>query len=278
MSDFAARLKAGGAGSPRLRGREAELRAARGLVGLLVAGALLALAAAAVLLVPSALLVTRYEVSGNSALSREELLSAALIHEKEYFFSLDALRVKAALEAEPRVAEASVAKLFPNGLKIAVRERKAVAAALATIGGRTAAVCIDSEGVAYAEASAEEAASVPVLSGLRFEGFRPGTRLPSVVAALVASLGAIQAAEPALLASISEIRMVKANGGSSEILIYPLNQRIPVRAGASLDASTLRSIILVLDVLGTKGIAASVQEIDFRTGTVVYRSKEGQSG
>jgi hypothetical protein len=132
--------------------------------------------------------------------------------------------------------------------------------------------------VAYAEASPEESSAVPVLSGLRFEGFRLGMRLPPLVASLVASLGAIQASEPALLSAISEIRMVKASGGEPELLIYPLNQRIPVRAGASLDAPTLRSIILVLDVLGTRGIAASVQEIDFRTGTVVYRSKEGQSG
>jgi cell division septal protein FtsQ len=269
MSDYAARYKAGDARSSS---------SVRGLVGLLVAAALLSLVAAAVLLAPSVLRVTRYEVTGNSALSRDELLSAALIHEKEYFFLLDAERVKAALEAEPRVAEASVAKLFPNGLKIAVRERKAVAAALVSMDGRIAAVCLDSSGVAYAEASPEEAASVPVLSGLRFEGFRIGTRLPPVVASLLASLGAIQASEPALLSAVSEIRMVKASGGEPELLIYPLNQRIPVRAGASLDAQTLRSIILVLDVLGTRGIAASVQEIDFRTGTVVYRSKEGQSG
>jgi len=278
MSDYAERLKAGFARTSREADRPAGLRAARVLAGLIVAAALAALTAAAFVLAPSALLVTRYEISGNSSLTREELISAALIHEKEYYFSLDAARVKAALEAEPRIAEASVAKLFPNGLRITVRERKAVAAALVSIDGRIAAVCLDSEGVAYAEASLEEASSVPVISGLRFEGFRVGTRLPPVVASLLASLGAIQASEPALLSAVSEIRIMKAPGGAPEILIYPLNQRIPVRAGASLDAQTLRSIILVLDVLGTRGIAASVQEIDFRTGTVVYRSKEGQSG
>jgi len=37
-------------------------------------------------------------------------------------------------------------------------------------------------------------------------------------------------------------------------------------------------MILVLDVLGTRGMAAEVREIDFRTGTVVYRSKEGPTG
>ncbi len=222
-------------------------------------------------------------------MTRDEVLSSALIHEKEYFFALDAVRVKAALLADPRVASAAVSKLFPNGLKIVVRERKAVASALASIDGRPTAVCIDSEGVAFAEAGTE-AAAVPVLSGLRFEGFRLGTRLPTALSALLTSLGDIQASEPALLSAISEIRVVSAAATTvaaptvaattvaTELLVYPLNQRIPVRVGASLDAATLRSIILVLDVLGTRGIAASVQEIDFRTGTVVYRTKEGQPG
>jgi cell division septal protein FtsQ len=279
VSDYAARLKGGDERASSVRPRSAE----RLLVGLLVAAVLLSMVAAAILLAPTALRVTRYELSGNASLTREELLSAALIHEKEYFFSLDAARVKSALEAEPRIADAKVTKLFPNGLRIAVRERKAVAAALVSIDGRAKAVCLDAEGVAYAEASPEEAAAVPVLSGLRFEDFRVGTRLPPAVALVAASLGEIEAKEPALLSAISEIRLVRAAGsgdaaGATELLIYPLNRRIPVRVGASLDASTLRSIILVLDVLGTRGIAASVQEIDFRTGTVVYRTKEGQPG
>jgi cell division septal protein FtsQ len=260
------------------RGLELALgRPERALSALLAAAALLVLLAAAVLLVPPAMRVTRYVISGNASMSREEVLSAALIHDREYFFSIDTARVAAALSADPRVASATASRLFPNGLRISVKERVAVAAALASIKGRTAAVCIDSEGVAFAEASAETAAAVPVLSGLRFEDFRLGTRLPPALAALVASIGKIQAAEPALLSAISEIRVV-ATKAAPELLIYPLGQRVPVRAGASLDAPTLRSIILVLDVLGTKGIAADVREIDFRTGTVVYRSKEGPTG
>jgi cell division septal protein FtsQ len=276
MSDYAA---LNGTESRASKGPE------RALAILLVAGATLAVAAAAILVVPPAMRITRYEISGNASMTREELLSAALIHEKEYFLSLDAARVEAAIAAEPRVASASVTKLFPNGLRIAVKERKAVASALVSIGGRASVACLDTEGVAFAEASPEEAASVPVLSGLRFEDFRIGTRLPPAIASLLSAIGRIQASEPALLAAISEIRIVVPSAvagatslGAFELLVYPLNQRIPVRAGASLDASTLRSIILVLDVLGTKGMAASVQEIDFRTGTVVYRSKEGQSG
>jgi hypothetical protein len=272
MSDYAAR-------APLSRDRRASGGLERALAAVLAAILALAAVAAGLLLIPPALRVTRYEISGNASMTRDDVLSAALIHGKEYFFSLDASRVKAAVSADPRVASASVSKLFPNGLRIAVKERAAVAAALVAIGGRYAAVCIDEEGVAFAEASQLEASSVPVLSGLRFEGFRLGTRLPPALSGLLSSLGRIRAAEPGLLAAISEIRIVAPAGGSAaEILIYPLNQHIPVRAGASLDAPTLRSIILVLDVLGTRGMAAAVQEIDFRTGTVVYRSKEGQPG
>lgn len=280
MSDYASRAMRAGID----RASNKPTRASRSSERALAVTATLVIAAAVVLFAPSILRVTRYEISGNASMTREDVLSSALIHEKEYFFSLDAARVKAALEADPRVASASVSKRFPNAFRIAVKERAAVAAVLVAIDGRSSAVFIDAEGVAFAEAGQEEAASVPVLSGLRFEGFRLGARLPPALTVLVASLGDILASEPALLAAISEIRVVKpssaapSGGEAPELLIYPLNQRIPVRANASLDAPTLRSIILVLDVLGTRGIAASVQEIDFRTGTVVYRSKEGQSG
>jgi hypothetical protein len=299
MSDYAAlgaQPRSGGASADRREERGG--RRAEGFVFLLLAlAALTALAAAAALVLPSALRVTRYEISGNASLSREDILSAALIHDREFFFAVDAPRVKAALEAEPRIAGADVVKLFPNGLRITVRERKPVVSALATIDGRAAAVCLDGEGVAFAEATSEEAASVPVLSGIRFEGFRPGTRLPPAVAKLLASIGEIRSSEPALLAAVSEIRIVSSGAageglgpgvssgvasgvasGEPELLVYPLHYRIPVRAGASLDAPTLRSMILVLDVLGTRGIAGTVREIDFRSGRVVYSTKEGQPG
>jgi cell division protein FtsQ len=285
MSDYA-RIMGGDApssarrGERRVRARSTRASAAeRVLAFLLVFAAVLALVVGALFVLPPLLRITRYEVSGNASMSQGELLSAALIHDKEYFFSLDAERVKAALEAQPRIASAKVAKLFPNGLSISVVERKLVATALAEVGGRTVAVSLDAQGVAFAEASAAEASAMPVLSGLRFEGFRMGTRLPPPIAGLLASLGEVAASDSGLLSAISEIRFVSSSGSSatSEVMIYPLNQRIPVRAGTTLDTQTLRSIILVLDVLGTKGIASSVKEIDFRTGTVVYRTKEGQS-
>ncbi|HUW39603.1 MAG TPA: FtsQ-type POTRA domain-containing protein [Rectinemataceae bacterium] len=256
--------------------------AVRGIVLLLLVAAVVALVAAAALLLPSALRITHYEVAGTATMSRSEVLSAALIHDKEYFFTTDPRRVRANLLADPRIADAQVRRIFPDGLRIVVRERQAVATALAELDGEERLVLIDGTGMAFAAAdpSAVPASvdNLPLVSGLRFEGFRPGTRLPDELTPFFSSLGEIERGDGALLSAFSEIRLVKPRFGETELVLYPVQYRIPVRAAAVLNASTLRSIILVLDVLGSRNLGASVAEIDFRTGTVVYRSKEGQSG
>ena len=278
-----------GLGTAPARGRGAGRRASvERALGLLLGAAALALAAAAAfVLVPPALRVSRYEVVGAATMSDREVLDAALVHGSEYFFALDPERVRAALLASPRIAGARVRRLFPNGLRIEVAEREAVAAVLAERNGRLETVLVDGEGVAFAFASELAGASglppagladLPLVSGLRFEGFSLGTRLPPSLVPLLASLGELEARAPSLLAAFSEIRIAKPKYGEPELVLYPLHHRVPVRTGAVLNEATLRSIILVLDVLGSRGLADGVEEIDFRRGTVVYRSKGGQSG
>jgi hypothetical protein len=222
-------------------------------------------------------------------MTRDELLSAALIRGQERFFSIDVASVRAALEADPRIARAEVRRLFPNGLRIAVSERSPVAAILVEADGGQRLAYLDAQGVAFALAYSGAGGAnpvggypapegLPVLSGVRIEGFRVGTRLPAQLTAILASLGEIESGEPELLAAFSEIRVAHSRFGETELLLYPLRHRVPVRVGSALSAQDLRSIILVLDVLGSRGLGDSVSEIDFRTGTVVYRGKEGQSG
>lgn len=241
------------------------------------------LAVAAFLVLPGALRITKYSVTGNAMMSTAEVLGAALVRGNEHFFSVDADAMRAALLAEPRVAAATVSRVFPNGLRIAVAERQPAAIVLVEEEGRAVPVCVDDSGVAYAYARDALAAGapgsdLPVLSGIRFERFRLGTRLPADFAPAMAALGEIERTSPALLAAFSEIKLVKPAHGEPELLLYSLHYRVPVRTGAVLNESTLRSIILVLDVMGSNGLSDGVKEIDFRTGTVVYRVKEGQSG
>jgi len=241
------------------------------------------LAVAAFLVLPGALRITHYSVTGNATMATADVLGAALVRGNEHFFSVDTDVMRAALLAEPRVAAATVARVFPNGLRIAVVERQPAAIVLVEEEGRAVPVCVDDQGVAYAWAKdvlpeAPGAPELPVLSGIRFEGFRLGTRLPAEFVPSLEALGEIGRKSPSLLAAFSEIKLVKPAHGEPELLLYSLHYRVPVRTGAVLNESTLRSIILVLDVMGSNGLAGGVKEIDFRTGTVVYRVKEGQSG
>ncbi len=250
----------------------------RVLAFLIAAASVTALGTVLLMLAPSLLRISRYEISGAVGMRREEVLSAALIHDAEYFLALDPERIRANLLADPRIIEASVQRRFPNALAIRIRERVAVVAVLAEIGGRSTAVSIDEHGVAFALADPASLGRLPVLSGLRFESFRLGTRLPENLVPILEALGEVELKDPALLSAFSEIRIVKPAWGEPELLLYPIQHRIPVRAGAALNAQSLRSMILVLDVLGSKAFAGLVEEIDFRTGTVVYRTKEGHPG
>lgn len=267
---------------------ETGRRGERGLGILLASLALALLLAAAFLVLPPTLRVKRLEVRGNTMMSADEVRQASLMHETEYLFSANTAAMERALLQCPEVSSARVERVFPDALRISIVERAPVALVLVESEGRTEPVYLDSRGVAFAFASkaassaarspALQSGELPLLTGFKFQDFRLGTALPQEYAPILASLAELEASSPALLSAFSEIKVVKPSLGEPELLLYPLHYRVPVRTGAALNEATLRSIILVLDVLGSRGLSNTLAEIDFRTGTVVYRIKEGQSG
>jgi cell division protein FtsQ len=260
---------------------ETAKRAERGLGILLASLGLALLLAAAFIVLPPTLRVRRLDIRGNTTMSEAEVREAALIHETEYLFSANTLSMEKALLQCPEVAGATVERVFPDTLRISIKERVPVALVLVESGGRTEPVYLDASGVAFAFALGKAPAlrsDIPLITGFKFQDFRLGTALPRDFVPILASLAQLEASSPALLGAFSEIKVVKPSYGEPELLLYPLHYRVPVRTGPALNEATLRSIILVLDVLGSRGLSNTLSEIDFRTGTVVYRIKEGQSG
>lgn len=237
---------------------------------------LVPLAAASLLLVFPVMRISRLEIVGDTALGREEILKWAALHSVEYLATVDCQRIAANLQAHPQVSEAEVVRLFPNGLQLRIKDRTAVAAVLAVVDGRAVPVGVDRDGFAFRALPADS--DVPILSGIRFEGFRFGVRLPDSLLPVLRSLEALREANPALLSAFSEVRLVRRPYGELELLLYPLQYRVPVRTPTVLNEELLRSIILVLDVVEKQGLSPAISELDFRTGTVVYRVKEGISG
>ncbi|GAB1457228.1 hypothetical protein MASR2M48_25360 [Spirochaetota bacterium] len=62
------------------------------------------------------------------------------------------------------------------------------------------------------------------------------------------------------------------------MLVYPTRYRVPVRMQAVLNAGLLKSMMLVLDVVEGEGLSPSIRELDLRTDTFIYRTKEAVSG
>jgi cell division protein FtsQ len=71
--------------------------------------------------------IVQAEISGNRYLSREEILDRAGITTQTSLLLLDAEGVRAVLKEDARVAEASVRKLYPDRLEIAIEEREGYA-------------------------------------------------------------------------------------------------------------------------------------------------------
>jgi len=219
-------------------------------------------------------------ITGATTLGQAELSAWSGLSGRTYWFSVDTAAVESSLLAHPRVAGVSVERHFPNVLVAAVVERVPVAVVYARgQSGRTEAHCVDGLGVVFAPATAYPAAgNLPVLSGLEIRGLHYGLRLDGPFADVLASLSEVLGSNPALVSAISELRVVSRDGAPAELLVYPARYRVPVRMRPVLNAGLLKSMMLVLDVVEGEGLSPTIRELDLRTDTFVYRTKEAVSG
>jgi cell division protein FtsQ len=222
--------------------------------------------------------VTINELPG---LDRTTLLRAAGIDKESTFISVWPHSVEKALAQLPLVESARVEKRYPDSVFITVKRRTAVAMAFTLIQGRSTPVYFDQKGLVFALGNdLPEARTVgqnlPIISGIQFDQIRVGLRIPQKLVPLFEELDRISKNAPQLLALISEIQVQKKAYDGFELVLYPARQKTRVRTGPELNEQSLRYMMLVLDVLASKGIDAD--EIDFRTGTVAYRTKEASSG
>ncbi len=117
---------------------------------------------------------------------------------------------------------------------------------------------------------------------------RLGSALPRAYAPLLADLRALRESEPALAALLSEVRVAEIGGvgsavdgrappatGESDLVLYLTTAAVPVRTRGPVDAGLVKYTLMVVDLLSKQGLLSDIQELDFRSGQVVYRMKEG---
>lgn len=224
--------------------------------------------------------ITRFEIRGSTTMSAAELRSWSGMAVKAHLYSVNVVALEAGIRAHPRVSSAHVERHFPNMIMVSVSERLPLAVVYARgPSGRIEAHCIDGEGYVFAPANAyPDSLNLPVLSGLEIRDLHYGLRLDGPFAGLLASVAELHGTEPGLLSAISELRVVSRKGAPAELLVYPARYRVPVRMRPVLNAGLLKSMMLVLDVVESQGLAPGIRELDLRTDTFVYRTKEAVSG
>jgi cell division protein FtsQ len=215
-------------------------------------------------------------IKGFDEMSRVAILEQAGIDSRSSFMSVNAREVKEALSAIPLVDSVDVLKHFPDSVEIIIRTRIPVATAVADVNGRMVPVFFDRGGVLFRIGSdggaAASSAGFPVISGLAFEEVTPGLRMPEFLVPLFKELDTLRSNAPELLTAISEIHVDRKKYGDYELTLYPAYNPVKILIGRNMTEDSLRYLLLLLDVLGEKGVAAD--ELDFRTGTASYRVRE----
>jgi len=229
--------------------------------------------------VPEVTRVNKVSVRGMTNITEKEITDALLLTPEINLVNADIPAMESRILANPKIAAVNVSRSFPDKLVVDLTERKAVACVLVNEEIGTKSIAIDEEGVAFAYMdSIAPTSKLPVLSGIRFEHFTPGQRLPEYLRPLLGDIAELSKEEPSPLAAFSEIKIEKISDSEAELLLFPSGKSVPIRMPARLTKASLGSALLVLDILSGRQGAEKIEEIDFRTGTIVYRTKEAQAG
>ena len=223
-------------------------------------------------------------VKSDVPLSENEILSIAGLEGTEYYFSVDCEELRKRLVAHPLVREAQVEREFPDTLRLVLYQRKPLILSFGEQDGHRVPVAFDAEGIAFQIGKSITEWDLPVISGLSFEPLL-GLQLPDELDTLLERLARLKENAPVLFNQISEIKVARSVTSASsaassaeeafEFAFFPVKHPVRVNLGSRLDEELLKDVFLVLDVFSEQGIIDEVKELDFRTGEVVYKLKEG---
>ena len=244
---------------------------------LIILSSLCALALLARFAVVPLMEIRHVVVHSDMPLTDEQVLAISGIHGDEHWYSIATADIQKRLEANPLIRRADVQRIFPDTVRMSVWGRQPAALVLAASAGRSLPVLIDGDGVVFKICTTSEEVDLPVISGLDMGETGLGAQLPHAYASLLADLKGLRERAPSLYRLVSEVRILPSTDSASsdsasfDMLLYLTNSPVPVRARGAIDESLLKYTLMVLDLLSKQGIVKDIQELDFRSGDVVYR-------
>ncbi len=223
-------------------------------------------------------------VQSDIALADDQVLALSGIQGTDHWYALSTTSVQHRLEASPLVRRAAVVKVFPDTVRLTVWGRQPAALVVATSAGRSLPVLVDGDGVVFKVGTTSAELDLPVVSGLSAGDTVLGGRLPRAYLQVFSDLRGLKGRSPSLYALVSEVRVVPVPGATAEagspqdfdLLVYLTSATVPVRIRGALDEGVMKNALIVLDLLSRQGVLKDIQELDFRSGDVVY--KRGAAG
>lgn len=212
-------------------------------------------------------------ISGNKNYSNQEIARALSDLYGQNWFAFDTGEAAAKLSSISGIESVNIEKVFPDKIKIAVTERVGVAMIfINSEDGRSVPVQIDKNGVLFTRADSKiaEDGSIPIVSGIPVEHLYTGMRIPAKYRVLIEQIAKIQSLPQKYFAAVSEICVVPKKYGNYELMLIPVNSRIRVLTGRSLNEESLQNMMVVLDVVNS--IEPNVSEIDLRYDSISYKT------
>lgn len=210
--------------------------------------------------------------SGNVNYSNELLMQSLTGMYDQNWFSFDTEDVASKLSSISGIESVNIEKVFPDKIKISLHERQSVAMMFINDKGRTIPIQIDKNGVLFTNENSAivEDGSIPIISGIPVEHLAQGMRIPAKYRVLVEQISKILVLPQKYFAAISEICVVPKTYGNYELMLIPVNSKIRILTGHSLNEELLQSMMVVLDVVNS--LEPDVTEIDLRYDSISYRA------
>jgi cell division septal protein FtsQ len=216
-------------------------------------------------------------VHSDVPLADDQVLVLSGIQGGEHWYTVSATAIEKRLEASPLVRHAKAENVFPDTIRLTLWGRQPAALVLAVANGRSFPVLVDEDGVVFKVGTTGADLDLPVVSGLTGGDMALGAQLPRSCRALFADLRALKEKAPALYAAVSEVRILTPEAASGlspqdlELLVYLTSSPVPIRARGSVDEGLVKYALMAQDLLSRQGVLKDIQELDFRSGDVVYK-------
>jgi cell division protein FtsQ len=208
-----------------------------------------------------ALTVTRITVSGNSRMSRGEVLSLLDGLQGRNMVAVDLESFRQKLLASPWVADAAIRRVLPGTVDVAISEREPVG--IARIG--SGLYLIDHRGFIVDEFGPNYAQfDLPIVDGLAAEKREDGTLVDEERAALVTRLIASIAARPDLAKRVSQIDVTDLR----DAVVILKGDTALVRLGDDQFVERLQSYLDLAPALRER--VPDIDYVDLRFGERVY--------